>query len=47
MDNLNPREIIILGTAIAFELSKGKSKEELDTICSLLSQILYTISNLK
>lgn len=47
MNQLTPKETIILGTAIAFELSKNKTKQELDNICSLLGQILYTLGNLK
>ncbi|MBR2433532.1 MAG: hypothetical protein IKB21_02890, partial [Clostridia bacterium] len=43
---LSPQETILLGTAIAFELSKNQDKKSLKTTCELLSQVLHTLLNL-
>jgi hypothetical protein len=46
MSSLTPSEVVILGTAIAFEIVKNQTTEQLKDTCSLLSQVLYTLSNL-
>lgn len=46
MKTLNSEEVIILGTAIAFEISKSQTNKEIKNTCALLGQVLYTLSNL-
>lgn len=43
---LSPQEIVLLGTAIAFELSRNQTPQSLQSTCALLNQVLFTLSNL-
>ncbi len=46
MKRLSPEEIVWLGSALAVELSKGKSKEELRELRALLSQVISSLNTL-
>lgn len=46
MEKLTPEEIVILGTTIALELAKCKTKEEIKAIRFLVSQIFYSLTTL-
>lgn len=46
MEKLTPEEIVVLGTTIALELAKGKTKDEIKAIRFLVSQIFYSLTTL-
>ncbi|HIV01495.1 MAG TPA: hypothetical protein IAA62_02960 [Candidatus Caccopulliclostridium gallistercoris] len=46
MNCLKPEEIALAGTAIAMELARGKSKDELKQIKALVQQVQSTLSTL-
>ena len=46
MSNFSPEEIAVIGTAIAMELAKGKSKDEIKIIKALVLQIHSTLLTL-
>ena len=43
---LSPKELAVLGTAVAVELAKGKTEAELKEIKALVGQIHATLSTL-
>ena len=45
LKDLKPFEIVMIGTLIAIELGKCKSKEEILVIKRILSQILCSLGN--
>lgn len=46
MKCMNPQEIALAGTAIAMELARGKSKDELKQIKALVQQVQATLLTL-
>ena len=46
MKCMNPQEIALAGTAIAMELVRGKSKDELKQIKALVQQVQATLLTL-
>lgn len=46
MKNLTSEEIVILGSSIAIELARGKTKEEVYLVKTLLLQIVSSLATL-
>ena len=46
MDKLTPQELVILGTSIALELARCKTKEEIKALRFLVGQIYTTLITL-
>jgi len=46
MEKLTPQELVILGTSIALELARGKSKEEIKALRFLVGQMYTTLITL-
>lgn len=46
MEKFTPQELVMLGTSIALELARCKTKEQIKDIRSLVGQIYNTLTTL-